>query len=205
MNSCKALVFDLGKVVFEYSWDLTFQYWAKASGKTFEEIKNNFVFDEVYTGFERNDVTPEEFREIISVRLGMDISDEQFDKGWCNLFMDVFPGMEELLSGLKNNYRLIALTNTNSIHATVWRTKYAGAVAHFEKIFSSHELHTRKPEPKAYTLVLDYLRTKPGETIFLDDLRENTATAASLGMKTITVKSTQQMKKELGQYLSGNP
>lgn len=202
MNSYKALIFDLGNVVFEYSFDLTFQYWASASGKTFEEIKNNFIFDEVFTGFERNNITSAQFREIISARLGMHINDEEFDNGWCALYQDAFPGMDELLSELKKEYRLIALTNTNAIHATVWKTKFAGILLHFEKIFSSHELNMRKPEPEIFKVAIEYMQLNSGEIIFLDDVYENTAAAASLGMKSVTVKSTQQLKMALKDMLS---
>ena len=197
MKRIKALIFDLGNVIFEFSFDRCFQYWAMASGKSFDEIKENFKFDEVFNQFERNDITPAEFQKQISSHLRINLSDAEFDNGWCNLYMDVFPGIDELLTGLKNKYRLIALSNTNIIHQKEWKIKYANILKHFETIFSSHELHSRKPEPGIYYAVLEKLKLKPHEVIFLDDMPENTAGANVLGIKTILVKSPEQMIKDL--------
>jgi putative hydrolase of the HAD superfamily len=77
------------------------------------------------------------------------------------------------------------LTNTNTIHNRIWRLKYADTLRHFEKIFSSHEIETRKPERESYQIVLDYLNCKPTETIFLDDNLENILGAKNLGMATV--------------------
>ncbi len=195
------LIFDLGNVIFQFSFDRSFQYWAKASDKSFEEIKEKFKFDEVFNKFERNEISPAEFRKLISARLEINLSDEEFDKGWCNLYMDVFPGIDELLAHLKNKYRLIALSNTNSIHQKVWKIKYAPTLIHFEKIFSSHELLCRKPEPEIYITVLEHLKIEPGHAIFLDDMPENVAGAAAVGMKTILVRTPAQMKAELEEWL----
>jgi HAD superfamily hydrolase (TIGR01509 family) len=130
----------------------------------------------------------------------MKLSDEEFDKGWCDLYLDAYNDIDNLLSGLKHKHRLVALTNTNAIHYKAWRVKYADTLKHFEKIFSSHEIGTRKPEEKSFKIVLDYLQCKPSETIFLDDNADNIHGADELGIATILVTSQEQMKEELLRY-----
>ncbi len=155
MDKPGALIFDLGKVVFDVSFDRTFQFWASASGQRFADIKSKFLFDEVSDNFERGDISAEEFRTVVSKRLDIALPDEDFDKGWCDIYLDTYNGIEILLADLKRHYKLVALTNTNIIHDKVWRVKYADTLEYFEKIFSSPELKTRKPEKKAYQIVLD--------------------------------------------------
>ncbi len=46
----------------------------------------------------------------------------------------------------------------------------------------SHELGARKPDPAPYLYVLERLGTRPGETLFVDDMPGNRATARELGM-----------------------
>ena len=46
MNNYEAIIFDLGKVVFDLSFDRTFQFWATASGRELDDIKSKFKFDE---------------------------------------------------------------------------------------------------------------------------------------------------------------
>jgi epoxide hydrolase-like predicted phosphatase len=201
MESYKALIFDLGKVVFDLSFDQVFQYWASASGQQADAIKDSFQFDEFFDKFERGEVSNNLFRTKISQRLNLQLTDEVFDEGWCSLYLDTYAGIDTLLRSLQEQYQLVALTNTNGIHKQVWEAKYEKSLSHFDKVFCSHELKTRKPEKLAYQCVLDYLGVKPQQTIFLDDSYANTEGAAQLGIKTILVESQQQMHTDLHNML----
>jgi len=197
VNSYKAIIFDLGKVVFDLSFDKVFHFWAHASGRPYAEIKNRFQFDNVLDKFEKDEISPKEFRAEILKRLDFTLTNQEFDKGWCDLYLDTYRGIDNVLANLKYNYHLVALTNTNSIHSKAWNTKYASTLWHFQKIFSSHELKERKPDAKAYRIVLDYLQVEPQHVVFLDDNIENIKEAEQLGMKAILVTSFEQMTTEL--------
>jgi glucose-1-phosphatase len=201
MTEIKAIIFDLGKVIFDVSFDRTFESWASNSNKQFADIKNIFRFDDLYEKFERDEITSPEFRKLLSKKLDITISDQLFDKGWCNLYLDVYPEIENLLIKLKTNYRLVALTNTNKIHETVWKVRYSSILQHFEKVFSSSDIKTRKPEEQSFKIVLDYLQLKPQETLFVDDNEDNTKGAESLGIRSILVSSPQQMINDLGKIV----
>jgi len=197
MTAIKAIIFDLGKVIFDLSFDRVYQSWANSSGREFEEIKSQFGFDDMFNKFEKNEISSMQFRRAILKKLDIELSDEDFDKGWCNLYLDKYPDIDDLLIRLKTKYKLVALTNTNAIHNDAWRIKYADTLDHFEKIFSSHELTTRKPESKIFQIVLDYLDLNPEQTLFLDDNIDNINGAKGIGISTILVMSNQQMKKDL--------
>lgn len=201
MHTYKALIFDLGKVVFDLSFDNVFQYWAAASGQQAEDIKRKFQFDGLFDEFERGEVSDEDFRAEISRRLRLKLANDVFDAGWCALYLDVYDGINALLSRLKKHYQLVALTNTNSIHARVWKTRYQQSLDYFDNVFCSHELKARKPEKQAYQSVLDYLSVEPSQTVFLDDSSLNIAGAAQLGIQTILVKTPQQMQTDLRNLL----
>ncbi len=187
----------MGKVVFDLSFDRTFAYWAGASGKDVNEIRNKFFFDSTSDKFERDEISPENFRRVISQQLELTLSDEEFDAGWCALYKDPYKGIEELLKSLKQHYQIAALTNTNLIHQPVWKAKYAGILKHFEMVFSSPELKTRKPEKEAYQIVLDHFKVQPSQTLFLDDNPQNITGAKTLGIATILVNSPEQMFSDL--------
>ena len=197
MTTCKAVIFDLGKVVFDLSFDKVFQFWACAAAKPFAEIKSGFQFDSVFDEFEKDEITPTAFRAEISSRLGLTLSDQAFDEGWCDLYLDTYYGIDPLLVNLKQKYQLVALTNTNVIHSKVWNIKYTDTLRHFQKIFSSYELKERKPDAKAYQIVLDYLQVESQHVVFLDDNIDNINGAKKLGIKTILVTSIEQMTAEL--------
>ncbi len=197
MAKIKSIIFDLGGVVFDISFDNIFESWSASSGKPFDDIKNKFVIDEHWNEFERNDISPAEYRKIVTEQIGIKLSDEDFDRGWNDLYLDPYPGIDKILLHLKKHHKLVALTNSNAIHYKVWPARYADTLKHFEKVFSSHLIGTRKPEAKAFQTVLDYLQTKPSETVFLDDNPDNTDGAGKLGIDTIHVKSQEKMREEL--------
>lgn len=197
MNKYKALIFDLGKVIFEVTFEMAYAYWGSLAKIDSEVIRKRFRFDLAYDLFSENKMTEEEYAKHVSGLIGVNLSVEDFATGWNRIYLDAFPGIEKTLINLKKNYRLVALTNTNATHARVWPGKYASELQHFEKIFSSHEMGFRKPEVKAYTIVLNYLELAPQEVIFLDDTIPNIIGADAIGIKSIVVKSSSQMIEDL--------
>lgn len=197
MNNYKALIFDLGKVIFEVTFEMAYAYWGSLANLDSEIIRKRFRFDPAYDLFSENKMTEEEYAKHVSQLIGVKLSVEDFATGWNRIYLDAFPGIEKTLITLKKNYRLVALTNTNATHARVWPAKYANELQHFEKIFSSHEMGFRKPEVKAYTIVLNYLELAPQEVFFLDDTIPNITGAEAIGIKSITVKSSPQMIEDL--------
>lgn len=197
----EALIFDLGKVVFDVSFDRTFEYWSQASGTPVEEIKSTFRFDEIYEQFEVAALTPQQFRKAVCERNHFNLPDAEFDAGWCNLYLDAYPEVVELIRQLKPAYRIVALTNTNEIHARVWKVKYADALSHFGKVFSSHEMRLRKPDAEAFNAVLKWLGAKPEEVIFADDNSANVKGAAAVGIRSLLVSSPAQFVNDLHRML----
>ena len=197
LEKYEAIIFDLGKVIFDLSTDLIFENWAEMSGAKLDHKKFNPHIEELNRKFECDQITVELFRENFLRTLGFDLTDEEFDNGWCSLYLDTYPGVEKLIENLKSRYRIVALTNTNVIHSNVWKTKYEKTLKHFEKVFSSHEIRIRKPEKGAYKMVLDYLGLDSDKVIFIDHNLENVHSAGEMGMRTILVKSSGQMILDL--------
>jgi epoxide hydrolase-like predicted phosphatase len=196
----KALIFDLGGVIFNYSFTGTFNKWAELSGKHPDEIRKQISLSDQFEKFERRDISSKQFRESISRLLNFKLTEGAFEEGWNSIYLDLKDNIDELLNELKKNYRIVALTNTNVTHAIVWEKKYAATLKHFEKVFSSHEIRARKPEQKAFQIVLDYLSLLPQETIFLDDKKKHVEGAENLGIKTVLVTSFDQMILDLKKY-----
>ncbi|MEI6816077.1 MAG: HAD family phosphatase [Bacteroidota bacterium] len=196
-NRFKALIFDIGNVVFEISFQSAFEAFAKHSSLPIEELNAKLIFDSIFEDFERGMVSPETFRAHVSKKVQMNITTEEFDRCWNNIYLPVFPGLEELLINLKKNYRIIALSNTNIIHTTDWMVRYENTLQHFEKILCSNEIGMRKPDDEIYHYALEYLNMQAHEVIFMDDNRDNINASRRLGIQSILVNDFKQMKAEL--------
>lgn len=199
MTHHKALIFDLGNVVYKISFDHAFRHWAKAAKADFKKIKDTYAFDEYYDRFEKNQITSSEFKNHLMEKLKIKFEGDAFEQGWASIYEDIIPGIPALLAKLKKNYRLVALTNTNAVHYPVWAAKYTKTLEIFERVFSSHISQHRKPEPAAYQVVLDYLQMPPAQTWLFDDNPDNVDAAKKMGINTVLVTSFEQMIEEMKQ------
>lgn len=197
MRKYHALIFDCGGVIFRFSSDNIFKHWAMVSGKDANEMKEKFDFGEVYHKFEKGEIASSLFRKKTMNKLEFKISDTEFDNGWNSMYMGLVPGISQLLQELSSTYRLVALTNTNEIHAKKWPILYSSVLGYFEKVFSSHKIGARKPEKKAYETVLNYLGLSANRTIFFDDNPAFVRAAAEMNITSIHVTSFNQMIDEM--------
>ncbi|MEN9323860.1 MAG: hypothetical protein RL699_1640 [Bacteroidota bacterium] len=93
----------------------------------------------------------------------------------------------EFLQLLKPNYRLFLLSNTDATHISYFEHQVGLSFSRdfyncFEKVYFSHEMGMRKPDPICFQTVLARHELQPKYTLFIDDKKENTDAAAALGL-----------------------
>lgn len=71
----------------------------------------------------------------------------------------------------------------------------------FEQFYLSHEIHFRKPDAEIYEFVLQQNNLVAEETLFVDDLKENTDSAQQLG---IHVWNLDPSKDEVSELFTKN-
>ena len=202
-NNLEAAIFDLGGVIFGITNEPVIRFWTECAGMPPREIAAKFGADrDYYERFETGEVSPEEYRAHVCGMLGTQLSDEEFDRGWNRIYLDVVPGIESMLTELRKYLRLVVLTNTNGIHAPEWRIRYSEILAHFEKIFASHEIGARKPGAEAFQIVLDHLKVNPDRVVFIDDRLENVRGAEAVGIKGIAVPTPSEVVENLQPLLN---
>ena len=67
----------------------------------------------------------------------------------------------------------------------------------------SYEVHQVKPDRDIYETLLKRYDLDPKECLFLDDRKENTDTAESLGIKSVTIESRQHVNSVINDILNG--
>ena len=137
--------------------------------------------------FERGKITELEFIQGFQKYIpNADIHDIR--KAW-NSIIGEFPLYRlEFLQKLATKYRLFLLTNTDAMHIS--RFEHMAGISFFsdfyqcfEKVYYSYEMGMRKPQPEIFKYILNKHDLSPKRTLFVNDKKENTDTAASLGIK----------------------
>ncbi|XP_051051444.1 bifunctional epoxide hydrolase 2 isoform X2 [Phodopus roborovskii] len=76
---------------------------------------------------------------------------------------------------------------------------------HFDFLIESCQVGMIKPEPQIYTFLLETLKAKPNEVVFLDDFGTNLKPAHDMGMVTILVRDTDTALRELEKVTGTQP
>jgi len=109
-------------------------------------------------------------------------------KAWNAVIGDFPLHRLEFLQMLSEKYRLFLLTNTDATH--IDRFEHMAGISFsrdfyqcFEKVYYSYELGMRKPDPKIFEHIIRKHDLSPKRTLFVDDKKENTDAAASVGLQ----------------------
>ncbi|MCB0408954.1 MAG: HAD-IA family hydrolase, partial [Flavobacteriales bacterium] len=118
------------------------------------------------------------------------ITDDSILKAWNSMLLDIPTERLELISRLKKTHQVFLLSNTNDIHYNYINdyVKHKFQVKdfdeYFHKIYLSHQLKLRKPNPEIFKYVLENAQLQANETLFIDDSLEHINAAKNLGIKT---------------------
>lgn len=193
----KTIIFDLGGVILTHKKTLI----EDILSDIFPSIKNEaFLF---YTEKKRlirtGKITSGEFLTSLIKELGSSMDLSTLKKVWIDEYKKVAHidnTMLQLIDRLRKKYQIYLVTDTMDIHDE-YNSK-RGIYSHFTRVFKSYEEGLIKPDIHAFENVLQKIRAKANECVFIDDLEENIRAAQSLGMKGTVYKNLAQLKTDLG-------
>jgi putative hydrolase of the HAD superfamily len=176
-----AIVFDIGQVLLrlDFSRLLAAMQLAPATPGPAVDALNRW---EPYDAYERGALPESEFRAKLSARLGCDLSPEAFCDLWNSVIVGEVLGIAALVETLAAEVPLYALTNSNETHVRHCLERYP-FFSRFRRVFSSHQLRGRKPEPEVFAAVAKQAGVAPQRLLFVDDREENVAAALRAGYR----------------------
>lgn len=201
LASCEVIVFDFGNILCDISWEPVLQAWAAATARPVEALAARFGMDEAYCEHERGERDGAAYHRHLCERLG-EMPYEAWVAGWQRVFVGVAEGLPGALRRAAERRRLAALTNTNALHFTELRRRYAPLLAPFEQVFSSHELGARKPEAEVFAMVTAALEVAPQHIAFIDDNAANVRAARAFGWRAHELCGTAQVAEALAAWLA---
>jgi putative hydrolase of the HAD superfamily len=147
----------------------------------------NLDLDQLNQQFEMGLISPKDFISGFQKQLP-NASTEEILTAWNAVLLDFPLYRLEFLQMLSKKYRLFLLSNTDSIHIETFEQKtgitfYSDFYHCFEKVYFSFEIGIRKPDIEIYNYVLNKHELSPKRTLFIDDKKENTDAAQTLGIQ----------------------
>ena len=126
----------------------------------------------------------------------LNISPGDFVKEFGLYVRGFFPGAVELLQMLKPRYTLACLSNTSLLH---WNSlcERTSIESYLHHVFLSYEMKLLKPDPGAYSYVIDKLGCLPNEIAFFDDNEANVQAGLESGMNAYRVFGAAELKEKL--------
>ena len=194
IQSVKNIIFDLGGVIINLSVPSTVLAFAKASGKSVDEVAA-LVNSPGFINYEKGLISDEAFRQHVREELNWQASDNEIDESWNAMLLDIPLERLQLLERLKKSYRIFLLSNTNEIHlrkfnqildSTSGQKEMDG---YFHKAYYLHRMKMRKPDVEIFEFVVNENELNPEETLFLDDNLSNLKGAEMAGIKTFHVQT----------------
>ncbi|MFW5805963.1 MAG: HAD family hydrolase [Bacteroidales bacterium] len=183
----KNIVFDLGQVLLPIDFDAPVRAFKNLGLQDFDTMYHETVQAGLFNLLETGKITEEHFRDEMRRISGMPWTDKQIDDAWNTIILEFRPATIEMLKTLSKTYRLFLLSNTNSIHYKCYNEQVKqrfcpdGIQAYFERIFLSHQMGMRKPDPDIFLAMAKETATVAEQTLFIDDNADNVHTARSLG------------------------
>ena len=203
IKGIKHIIFDLGKVILNIDPSLSHKAFEKLAIPHFETVYQNLIEQNLFEDLETNLISGQQFVDAFKSASGIPLEDKQIIEAWNALLLDFPLRRLQILQQLQLHYDLVLLSNTNEIHEAQFNKMLLSTHGipnigvFFDKVYYSHRIGMRKPNPAVFERVLSECSFKPEHTLFIDDIEENTASAAQLGIQTIWLKEEMTIEKDI--------
>ncbi len=191
MKNIRHIILDFGGVILNLDYNRTEQAFEALGIRDFadrySQLKQNEVFDKLETGR----ISKEEFVHHLKELVGNNVSDQQVIDAWNAMLLDLPLRRLQILQQLQLHYDTFLLSNTNEIHEEAFNktlkslTGFDSMGIFFDKVYYSHRVGLRKPDPEIFNLILEQNGLDPEKTLFVDDSPQHIESAGKLGIQTI--------------------
>lgn len=187
MTDIKAIIFDLGGVLIDFSGMTDVRtMMAKDPGQ--DAIRPRWIICPTISAFERGEISPDTFASKFVASWDLQIEPDDFISVFQSWIKGTLPGTEQLLTSLRPHFTLACLSNTNPLHWAQMMHDF-DLHAQLDQHFASHLLGRMKPDSYVFTDVCAEMGFAPNEVIFFDDGVENIEGAKQAGLCAYQVQS----------------
>lgn len=192
----RTFLFDMGNVLIPFDINRGYQALSHHSGLPQTEVAERIRHSGLYNAYESGQLETEEFLDLFSSLLGLTLSLEAFREVWNSIFLPHTATSEELILTLKQNHRLVLLSNTNDLHYQWLRERYP-ILEHFDAFTLSYAEKAMKPDQRIYAAAVSYAQCSPSECFFTDDIERYVLAARDFGIDAELFTGEADLRRQL--------
>ena len=199
-NWIKTVFFDLGKVLLSFNHEnIVSRLLSKrdADGDTSTNLFT-FLFDAtsgLCNLYDEGLISSRDFYKSINARFPLNASYDEFAGLWNDIFTENRE-VSVLMEKVREKRPVYLLSNVNELHWEFCLEKF-DVLGRMDGWVLSYEVKSKKPKAPIYLAALEKAGAGPGESIFIDDMAENTAAAEEMGIKGITFMGAADLRETL--------
>lgn len=203
-SNIKAFLFDLGGVIYHINPDLTANLFQKKIGKDFISFLSKAEEEDIFNKFEIGEISSNYFLSRLSEISDGKLLPNEIKTIWNKMLINIPTQHLVSLKRLSLQKPIYLLSNTNEIHVDFISRQLKNIGMYdlyhdvFTKVYYSHEIGCRKPNPDAFQFVLNDCGFKPEEICFIDDKLENIDAAQKMGINTHLFPFNSDLTKIIG-------
>ena len=199
MTEIKSIIFDLGGVILNLDYSKTEDEFKKIGVLNFNQLYSQKKQTVLFDDFEKGKIKPEEFISSFKESENLKIKEIDFINAWNAMLLEVPTEKLQFINGLKKDYKIILLSNTNEIHIKKFEDdlKKNNMLEQFykcfDKIYYSSRMGKRKPEENCFNQVLEENGLIAENTLFIDDSIQHIEGAKKAGIKTFHLEKNKSI------------
>ncbi|MFD3444001.1 HAD family hydrolase [Microbacteriaceae bacterium 4G12] len=177
-------IFDMDNVLYDYDWRTRMAALSELTGHSVPQLRERWW----RTGSEERAeaggfASAEDYLDSFRAAVGVEVAEEDWVRARGSA-MAPFPESLDAVSRAAELGRVTLLTNNGPLTAKHLPRLAPALVPIFghEHLRTSSQYGARKPDPRVFERVLERYDTAPEDAFFADDLSENVAGAASVGI-----------------------
>lgn len=196
----KNVIFDLGAVMFNWN--------PKAIAENFtndielqKRIQSELYYHQDWKDFDCALITEEEATKRASERLEISLIEAQMLFQQTKESLTLISKTRDVLCDVKDKkLKAYCLSNISPELFNYVHERH-DLFELFDGIVTSGEENTGKPDKRIFEVLIERHQLKVDECLFIDDSKDNTATANKLGISSVTFKGLDSCYKDIYKYI----
>lgn len=197
----KLFIFDMDEVLYDYDWRARMAGMTELTGLSLDEMRRLWWNHEGEWAAEAGVfATPEAYLDAFQTAIGMSVDESEWVRA-RGAAMTPRPACIAAVGRAAQLGDVTLLTNNGALTAKHLRVLAPALVPVFgEHLYTSSDYGARKPDPLVFERVLARYERDASEAFFVDDMTENVAGAASIGITAHLYRSPAEMLAAIEEF-----